>query len=313
MHRRRFLRGVAVGAFAAPLAALAKPSANPVFIGFLREGRAPIPEPLIQAMHRRGWIEHQNVRFVSRYADDVDQLPALASELVRSKVHLIIAGGTGPARAAKQATTAIPVVFSVGGDPVARGLVISLHRPGGNLTGFALGIYDEKQLQILKAALPDITRVAYPVLPGAIDYFKLATAFGMQVLHVAVQTGESFGAFFTSAEQMGADAALIPDVARLTPHLQGIGIRASQHHLPTMGFRRVFAESGGLLSYGPLLSEQYERMAVQIDKILNGANPSSMPVEQPTRFELVINLREAERLGVSIQKSVLLAADELIR
>jgi ABC-type uncharacterized transport system substrate-binding protein len=282
-------------------------------IGYLREGVAWVPEPLVQSMARLGWIENQNFRFEPRYADDADRLPQLARELAQSKVDLIITAGTGAARAAKQATSVIPVVFSTGGDPVARALVTSMFRPGGNLTGFALGIYDEKQLQMIKAALPAITRVAYPVFPGASEYLKSSPFPEVEVLHIAVQSAEDFNSFFSSALQAGADGALVPDVARLVPHLQDIGMQASKSPLPAIGFQRIFAESGGLLSYGPVLSESYRRMAVQIDKILHGANPANMPVEQPTRFELVINLREAERLHVSIHRSVLLAADELIR
>ena len=167
MHRRRFIRTVVTGAFAASLNARARSAERMRRIGYLREGVAWIPEPMVQAMARLGWIENQNFRFEARYADDPDRLPQLARDLAQSKVDLIITGGTGAARAAKQATSEIPVVFSIGGDPVARGLVTSMFRPGANLTGFALGIYDEKQLQMIKAAHPAITRVAYPVLPGA--------------------------------------------------------------------------------------------------------------------------------------------------
>ena len=304
---------VVTGAFAASMTSRARSSERIRRIGYLREGVAWVPEHLVKAMARLGWIENQNFRFEPRYADDADTLPQLARELVQSKVDLIITAGTGPTRAAKQATSVIPVVFSIGGDPVARGLVTSMFRPGGNLTGFALGIYDEKQLQMIKAALPAITRVAYPVLPGASEYLKSSPVPEVQVLHIEVQSVKDFNSFFASALRAGADGALVPDVARLIPYLQEIGTHASTNRIPAIGFRRIFAESGGLLSYGPVLLEQYMRMAAQMDKILKGASPANMPVEQPTRFELVINLREAERLHVSIHKSVLLAADELIR
>ena len=222
----------------------------------------------------------------------------------------------GSTRAAKQATADIPIVFSVAGDPAERGLVGSMSRPGGNLTGFAQGIYDEKQLQILKAALPWITRVAYPVFPGANPSTLIsrdaAHAIGVQIQHCAVQVADDFEPFFSAARDAAADAALIPDVARLPPHLKRIGFEASKSRLPAMGFRRVFAEAGGLMSYGPLLSELYVRMAIQIDRILKGAKPAELPVERPTRFELVINLREAKALSLSIPQPIRLAADELI-
>ena len=265
-------------------------------------------------MRGLGWVESQNVRFEPRYADNADQLPDLATDLVRRKIDLIITAGTGPTRAAKQATTDIPIVFSVGGDPVERGLVASLSRPGGNLTGFALGLYDEKQLQVLKATLPGISRVAYPAFVVASPpSLHSATALGIQTLGIAVHTPDNFAPFFAAARQAGADAALINDVARLIPHLKRIGSQASESRLPAIGFRRVFAESGGLLSYGPSLSEQGVRMAIQIDKILSGGKPADLPVEQPTRFEFVINLREAKALHLTIPKLVRLSADELIQ
>jgi putative ABC transport system substrate-binding protein len=269
-------------------------------------------------MRELGWIENHNIRFEPRYAQNQDQLPELAADLVRRKVDLIITAGTASTRAAKQVTTDIPIVFSVGGDPVERGLVGSLSRPGGNLTGFALGLYDEKQLQVLKAALPGISRVAYPVLVGANpsnvnNLDAPASTLGVRIQHVAVQTPDDFAPFFAAATRAGADAALVPDVARLIPHLKRIGMDASKSRLPAIGFRRIFAESGGLLSYGPMLSEMSVRMGIQIDKILRGAKPADMPVEQPTRFELVINLREAKALGLSIPRLVRLGADELIQ
>jgi putative tryptophan/tyrosine transport system substrate-binding protein len=317
MDRRTFIGRIAFGAFGPTLAVYAQETARIRHIAFLREGVQPIPQPLVQAMRDLGWVEGQNVSFESRYADNLDQLPDLAADLVRRKVDLIITAGTGAARAAKQATADIPIVFSVGGDPVERGLVGTMSRPGGNLTGFALGIYDEKQLQVLKAALPEISRVAYPVFAGAnpsnLVNLDTAKAIGVQIQHVAVQTPDDFALFYSGARQAGADAALIPDVARLTPHLKRIGMDVSKSRLPAIGFRRIFAESGGLLSYGPTLSEMDVRMGIQIDKILRGAKPADLPVEQPTRFELVINLREAKALGVSIPRLVRLGADELIQ
>ena len=317
MDRRTAIGRIAFGAFGATRAVYGQQPRRIWTIGFLREGIDPIKPSLVQALRELGWVEGQNVRFEPRYADNLDQLPDLAADLVRRKVDLIITAGTGAARAAKQASADIPIVFSVSGDPVERGLVGTMSRPGGNLTGFALGIYAEKQLQVLKAALPEISRVAYPVFAGAnpSNLVKLDTAraIGVQIKHVAVQNPDDFALFYTGARQAGADAALIPDVARLTPHLKRIGMEMSKSRLPAIGFRRIFAESGGLLSYGPTLSEMDVRIGIQIDKILRGAKPANLPVEQPTRFELVINLREAKALGRSIPRLVRLGADELIQ
>jgi putative ABC transport system substrate-binding protein len=314
MERRRFIGRIAFGLFGATLPVYAQQTSRIRNIGYLREGVEPRSQALVRAMRDLGWAENENVKFDARYADNADQLPELAADLVRRNVDLIIAAGTGPALAAKQATTTIPIVFSVGGDPVGRGLVASMAHPGGNLTGFALGLYGEKQLQLLKAALPWIARVAYPVFAGALpSSLNSAKTLGVSVHDIAVQAPDNLAPFFTAARQAGADAALIHDVARLIPHLKRIGMDASKSHLPAIGFRREFAESGGLLSYGPLLSEEAVRRAIQIDRILKGAKPAELPVEQPTRFELVINLREAKALRVSIPRLVRLGADELIQ
>jgi putative ABC transport system substrate-binding protein len=314
VDRRTFIGGIAFGACGATLAIYAQQTKRIWHIGHLREGNQPITQTLVDALRGVGLVESQNVRFEPRYAQNQDQLPELAADLVRRNVDLIITAGTGPALAAKQATTTIPIVFSVGGDPVARGLVASMAHPGGNLTGFALGLYDEKQLQVLKAAVPGISRVAHPAIEGVpVPSFDSAKALGVQMQKIDVQAWDKFAPFFAAARQAGADAALINDVARLIPHLKRIGTEASESRLPAIGFRRVFAESGGLLSYGPSLSEQAVRMAIQIDKILSGGKPADLPVEQPTRFEFVINLREAKALHLTIPKLVRLSADELIQ
>ena len=180
---------------------------------------------------------------------------------MRQKCDLIITSGSGATLAAKQATSDIPIVFGVGGDPVARGLVASMSRPGGNLTGFALGIYDDKQLQVLKSALPSVSRVAYAAIAGVSlpiwVSLDAARALGVQIQHVGVglQHLDDFALFFTAAKQAGAEAALIPDVARLNARLRNIGMEASKSRMPAIGYRRWFAEGGGLLSYSPLQSE----------------------------------------------------------
>jgi putative ABC transport system substrate-binding protein len=313
MDRRTFIARVLGGLFAAPLSVDAQPTGKTWHIGFLREGRAPFSQ-LLDAMRGFGWVEGQNVKIEARYADKADELPALAAELVRLKVDLLYTGGTGPTRAAKEATTTIPIVFSVGGDPVERGLVASMARPGGNLTGFALGLLDGKQLEVLKAAVPGISRVAYPVFEGANPpELSAAAALGVHVVGIAVQDPADFGPFFVAARTAAADGALIPDVARLTPHLERIAAEASKSRLPTIGFRRIFAEAGGLLSYAPVVVEMYARNAAQIDKILRGVQPAELPVEQPTRFELVINLKASRVLGLTIPPSLLLRADEVIQ
>lgn len=309
MDRRTFIGGICFGTFGTTLAVTGQEAAEVRRVAFLREGFPAIVESLVRAMRDLGWAEGRNIRFEGHCSDKADQLPVMAMDLVRQKVALIIA--------AKAATSDIPVVFFVAGNPVERGVVDSLPRPDGNLAGFAQGLYDEKQLQILKAALPEVSRVAYAAVAGVSHSNMVspdaARNLGVEIEHVAVENLDDFSAFFAAASQAGTDAALIPDVSRLTPRLPRIGIEASRSRLPAIGFRRVFAESGGLLSYAPMLSETYRRLAIQIDRILRGAKPADVPVEQPTRFELVINLKEAKALGLSIPRLVRLGADELIQ
>ena len=314
MDRRTFIGRVLGGLIAAPLAVHAQQPVKIRRIGFLREGRKPFAQPLLDALRELGWVEGQNFKVEPRYAENADHLPELATELVRLKVDLIVTAGTPAALAAKAATATIPIVFSIANDPVERELVASMRRPGGNLTGFALGLYGDKQLEVLKAALPRISRVAYPVFAGVTPpTLNAAKTLGLQMLPIAVQNPAEFSSFFASARAAGADAVLIPDVARLVPHLERIATEASKSGLPAVGFRRDFADAGGLLSYAPVLLEMNARQAAQIDKILRGVKPAELPIEQSARFELVVNLRSAKALGLTIPQSLLLRADEVIQ
>ena len=314
MDRRAFICSIAGGVIAAPLAVYAQSTGKTWRIGFLREGRAPLAPAYLEALRKLGWVEGRNIMVEPRYADNSEQLPDLAAELVRLKVDLIFAAGWRSTRAAKEATTTIPIVFSMAADPVEKGFVASMARPGGNLTGFALGLYDDKQLEVLKEALPGLTRVAYPVFrdvepPG----LKVAKKLGVEALGIAVQNPAEFRPFFVAAKAARADAALIPDSARLIPHLESIAAQAWKSRLPAIGFRRIFAEAGGLLSYAPMTLEGYAREAAQIDRILRSTAPADLPVEQPTKFELVINRKAAKALGLTIPQSLLLRADEVIQ
>jgi putative ABC transport system substrate-binding protein len=286
-------------------------------IGSLREGPDPVSGPLADAMRKLGWIEGQNFTIERRMADRLEQLPALAAELVRLKVDVILAGGTLAARAAKSATKTIPIVFSLGDDPVATGLVASFAHPGGNLTGFALGIYDEKLLEVLKEALPRVSRVAHaiPAAEGRTRHERLAAAartLGVELRQIEIQRPEDFDGFFAAAKRQGADAALVPNVAWFRPHLQRIGGAAAKSRLPAIGYDLQFAVSGGLLAYGPALFESIPRLADQIDKILKGTSPGEIPVERPTKFELVVNQRAAKMLGLSIPQALMLRANQVI-
>ena len=317
IDRRTFLTGSGAVLLAAPLSAGAQQGERVYRIGLLSEGAHPLSKPLADALRELGWIEGKNFKFERRSADRGDQLPSLAAELVRLKVDLILTNGTRAARAAKEATKAIPIVFILGEDPVANGLVTSLARPGGNLTGFVVGLYDEKTLEILKEALPALRRVAYPAAAGPGERFAglhaAARALSMEVQGIPVQGPSDVDGFFAAARRAGAGAVLVENIAWFRPYLERFGAASVKSRVPAIGYFRQFAEAGGLLSYGPAQFESVPRLAAQIDKILKGARPADLPVEQPTKFDLVINLRTAKALGLTIPQSLLLRADEVIQ
>jgi len=324
MKRLAFALLLAFVLLAAPLAAGAQQGERVYRIGLLSEGAHPLSKPIAEALRELGWIEGKNLKFERRSADRGDQLPSLAAELVRLKVDLILTNGTRAARAAKEATKAIPIVFNLGEDPVANGLVASFARPGGNLTGFVIGLYDEKALEVLKEALPALRRVAYPAPggPGADErraraerfagLHAAARALGVEVQGIPVQGPSDLDGFFAAARRAGADAVLVANIAWFRPYLERIGAASAKSRLPAIGYDRQFAESGGLLSYGPMPLQNVPRLAAQIDKILKGAKPADLPVEQPTKFELAINLKTAKALGLTIPPSVLGRADQVI-
>jgi putative ABC transport system substrate-binding protein len=213
-------------------------------------------------------------------------------------------------------------VFRLGDDPVANGLVASFARPGGNLTGFAMGLYEDKLLEVLKEAHPRISRVAYPFPSDAPPLEgegkrqeRMTTAartLGVELRRIEIRRPPDFDAFFAAAKRQGADAAFLPNIVWFRPLLVRIGEAAAGSRLPTIGYDSQFALSGGLLSYGPVSVESSPRLAVQIDKILKGTRPADLPIEQPTKFELVINLKTAKALGLTIPPSVLGRADQVI-
>jgi putative tryptophan/tyrosine transport system substrate-binding protein len=312
---RRIGLGVflALSLLLAPLEAKGQQTGKVYRIGELREGPSLPSKPFLDALRELGWIEGQNLEIERRSADIREQLPGLAAELVQLKVDLIVTGGTPATRAAKEATKTIPIVFSLAGDPVESGLVASFARPGGNLTGFAVGVYGVKLLEVLKEAVPRVRRVAYPA-PAPVARPRLNAAarlLGVEIKGIAVEEPKDFDSFFVAAKHLDA-AVLVPNVAWFYPHLERIAAAAAKNGLPTIGYDRKFAESGGLLSYGPTPLQNLPRLAAQIDKILKGAKPADLPVEQPTKFDLVINLKTAKALRLTIPPLVLLRADHVI-
>ena len=279
-----------------------------------------------QGLRDLGYVEGQNILVEYRGADGkIERLPALATELIRLKVDLIVAGATPSARAAQQATATIPVVAVAMGDPVRDGLVASLARPGANITGstFLGPELVPKRLAILKEALPGISRVAALWHPGAFGELTTRdmiteTEAAARTLHVELRFVEArradeFDRAFLAIASERADALIVFPSPMFFSERRRIVVLVSKHRLPSMFNAKEFVELGGLLSYGAAIADLNRRAAIHVDKILKGAKPADLPVEQPTKFDLVINLKAAKALGLTIPQSLLVRADELIQ
>jgi putative ABC transport system substrate-binding protein len=272
-----------------------------------------------------GYVEGKNIAIEYRYAENkLDRLPTLADELVRLKIDLIFTPGINETLAAKNATInrTIPIVFSTGGDPVAAGLVDSLARPGGNITGFTTisAVLAGKRLELLKETVPKLSRVAvlwHPQDPGSTQQWKesqlSAQELGLQLHSMEVSRADKYEGAFKEAIN-ARSAALAVTLSPLTlSNQKQISDLAAKNRLPAIYPRRDFVESSGLMSYGPDQVEPYRRAAVMVDKILRGAKPADLPVEQPTKFELMINLKTAKALGLTIPPVVLMRAEKVIK
>jgi putative tryptophan/tyrosine transport system substrate-binding protein len=312
---------------AVPLAADAQPSTKVARIGYLSlaggaPGGVPLAEAFRQGLQDLGYVEGKTVAIASRSAEGKpERLPTLAAELVQLPVDVLVAQGQA-AQAAKDATTTIPIVMVTGGDPVAIGLVASLARPGGNLTGLTLMSAElaGKRLELLKAAMGRLGRVA--VLWNARDAFMTnifseiqtaAPVLGVTVQPLGVQEAKDIdGAIATMTEERPDALFMITDVltSRYTRQVVEFSV---QHQLPTMFQNSGPVAEGGLMCYGPSPTDVYRRAASYVDRILKGAKPADLPVEQPMKFELVINLKTAEALGITIPPTLLFQADEVIR
>jgi len=311
MDRRGFCN-LAGGLLAYPIATYAQPASKIYRIGWLREGASPIAHNFWSAMHELGWVEGKNVTVEPRYARTADELPALAKELVRLNVDLILTDGTRAARVAKGATETIPIVFALASDPVQQQLVATLARPGANLTGFTFGYYEDKQLQILKEAVPGISRVTFPVRELSSGVMHAASVLGVRVRAIPVNGPDDLAAFFASVRST-ADSVVFPNLAWTGPHEKRIAGEAIKVRVPLIGTWRNYAVFGALLSYGPNPYSYWSRLAAQVDKIFKGAKVSDLPVEQPTTFDTVVNLKTAKELGLTIPQSVLARANEVIQ
>jgi putative ABC transport system substrate-binding protein len=291
-------------------------------IGFLRAGQPPKPwvEGFQQGLRERGYIDGQNVVIEFRLTDgSLDQLPRLAEELVRLKVDVILASAAPSALAAMKATTSVPIVFVNVFDPVELGLIPSLGRPGGNITGLASTSADlaGKRLELLREVVPKLRRVAVlwdpsnPTNPIQLKGAEVAArTLGLQLQPAPVQDPSDFDAAFKAAR--GANGLLLLDSPLFITHRARLAGLAVTSRLPAISGLRDFVEVGGLMSYGADFPDTYRRAATYVDKILKGAKPADLPVEQPTKFELVINMKTAKSLGLTIPAAVLLRADQVI-
>ena len=325
MNRRDLLSTLGAAA-ALPAVTRAQQPALPL-IGFL-SGASATPFAHLVAAFRQGlgdsgFVEGQNVAIEYRWAEGrYERLPEMAVELVRRRVAVLVATGNDRAALAAQAASAsVPIVFSVGGDPVARGLVASLGRPGANLTGISLftGVLEPKRLSLLREALPAATRIGLLVNSGSVTVRSKVTEFeqaarlvGVQPLVVMAQAESEFEAAFASLLQQRADALVVSTDAFFNSQRERLVALAARHKLPTIYEFREFALAGGLMSYGTHLGEMYRQIGIYTGRILKGAKPADMPILQPTKFELVINLKTAKALGLTIPQSLLLRADEVI-
>lgn len=291
-------------------------------IGFLRAGPPPKTwgEALQQGLRERGYVDGQNVVVEFRFTQGgLDQLPQLAEELVQLKVDVILASSSPAAVAAKKATTSVPIVFVNVFDPVQLGLVPSLGRPGGNITGLAATSPEiaGKRLELLRDLVPKLRRVAvlsHPPTPSSPKQLKgaedAARSLGMEVRPVPVRGPEDFDSAFKAMR--GVDGLLQLDSAVFTTHRARLVELAATNRLPAIYGYREMVEVGGLMSYGVQFADLYRRAATYVDKILKGTKPADLPVEQPTKFEFIINSRTASALGLTIPPSLLLRADQVI-
>jgi putative tryptophan/tyrosine transport system substrate-binding protein len=324
MKRREFITLLVGGVAAWPLAAHAQRS-KPALMGLLGSGTAAAQSEwtaaFLQRLRELGWSEGRNLTIEYRWAEGrSERFAEIAAEFVRLKVDVIVTHNTLPPLAAKQATSVIPIVFATAGDPVATGIVEGLARPGGNVTGLSSQHPDTagKRLELLREIVPDLRRLAVLFEPGnpfsAVEFDGVSTAartLGLEVIPFEIRRAGEIAPAFESIRSRAQAIYVFPNPVLFVNRIR-INILAAGARLPTMHSVREYVEAGGLLSYGPNWPHMWSRAAGMVDKILRGAKPGDIPVEQPTKFDLVINLTTAQALGLDVPPTLLARADEVI-
>jgi putative ABC transport system substrate-binding protein len=294
-------------------------------ICFLSPGSPSFAAPLIdafqQGLRELGWTNGHNIIIERRYAEGkADRLQELTTELVQLNVNIIVTAGEPAIRAAKQATSTIPIVMAASSDPVGQGVVSSLGRPAGNVTGLSSFVRElnTKRLELLKEAIPTVTRVAvlWSSHSGSgisTEITSVAQALSLRLQSLEVRGPEEFDGVMRSATKARAGAVLLLRNYFILTHQTQIATLATKHRLPSVFDNSEFVAGGGVMSYGANIADSYRRAATFVDKILKGAKPADLPVEQPTKFELIINLKTAKQIGLTIPPNVLVRADKVIR
>ena len=328
MDRRKFIGGVALGIVVAPLAAGAQPAVKVRQIAVLWGGTAstfaPGNDALRQGLRERGWDEGQNTAFVTRFAEGkLERLPDLAAELVALKVDMCITAGSEATRAAKDATSSIPIVFIRPSYPVEEGLVASFSRPGGNITGITLAQSDHvsKHLQLLRDTVPallDVAVINSPANPGSSftlkDTESVAVPLGIRIHSVPMGSADDVDRALATIARLTPGALVVHPVPLVFTHAQRISELALKLRAPSITAAKELAERGLLMSYGADVRDLWRRgVASYVDRVLKGAKPADLPVQRPTKFEFAINLKTAKTIGLTIPPPLLLRADEVIQ
>ena len=325
MDRRTFIGSVASGCLVTASIAHAQQPAKIWRIGVLSSapGDSPLFDAFREGLHELGYVEGQNVRFEYRFsAGQNDLLAGLAADLVRDKVDLILTDGNAAVHAAKDATATIPIVMGASGDPISSGAVTSLSHPGGNVTGLTLLGVDlaGKKLELISAAVPNARVIGLLInttnpqaAPLRSETEDAARSRGLRLVSISVATSRDLEHAFDAAAKAHIGAMITMPDAMLWNFRKRVVDLAASTRLPTIFAEREFVEAGGLMSYGSNVSRIFHRAAAFVDKIFRGAKPADLPVEQPTKIELVINLKTAKALGLTISHSLLLRADEVIQ